>query len=93
MCCLNQCCAQLTRKSFLHGLGHEERFLRPGLSAGFGFRKETIAGMCPTGELRRNRRFAEPHPHLGEKYGMTVAQVVEVYGVAADGISRILRHA
>ena len=34
-----------------------------------------------------------PYPHLGEKYGITVAQVVEVYGVAADGISWILRHA
>ena len=27
-------------------LRHEERFLRPGLSAGFGSRKETITGMC-----------------------------------------------
>jgi hypothetical protein len=34
------------------GLGHEERFLPTSLSAGCGFRKETIAGM------RRNGRDA-----------------------------------
>jgi len=33
-------------------LGHEERFPPPGLSAGCGFRKETVAG------LRRNGRVA-----------------------------------
>jgi hypothetical protein len=27
------------------------------------------------------------------KYGMTVAQIAKVYGVAADEIARILRHA
>jgi hypothetical protein len=35
--------------------GHEERFPPPRLSAGYGFRKETIAGM------RRNGREA-PKP-------------------------------
>ena len=34
------------------GMGHEERFPPTGLSAGCGFRKETIAGM------RRNGRDA-----------------------------------
>jgi hypothetical protein len=38
-------------------MGHEERFLPPRLSAGCGFRKETIAGM------RRNGRDA-PIPDL-----------------------------
>ena len=34
------------------GMGHEERFPPPRLSAGYGFRKETIAG------TRRNGRDA-----------------------------------
>jgi hypothetical protein len=42
---------------FSHSLGHEAAFPRPRLSAGFGFRKETIAGM------RRNERDA-PIPDL-----------------------------
>jgi len=30
---------------FSHGLGHEGRFAQPSPSAGYEFRKETIAGM------------------------------------------------
>ena len=30
-------------------MGHEERFPMTWLSAGYGFRKETIAGMRPNG--------------------------------------------
>ena len=39
-------------RAFFHGLGHQERFPPTRLSAGAGFRKETIAGM------RRNGRDA-----------------------------------
>ena len=39
--------------------GHEERFLPPRLSAGSGFRKETIAGMRHKGRDRRERPFVE----------------------------------
>src|SRR6516164_1758 len=37
---------------FSHGLGHEEQFPPTRLSAGYGFRKETLAG------ARRNGRDA-----------------------------------
>ena len=36
-------------------LGHEERFPPTRLSAGYGFRKETIARMSAMGEMRRER--------------------------------------
>jgi len=46
------------------GVGHEERFPPPRLSAGYGFRKETIAGMrrngrgAPIPAVRVTTRFA-----------------------------------
>jgi hypothetical protein len=36
-------------QEFSHSLGHEERFPPTRLSAGRGFRKETIAGMRGNG--------------------------------------------
>ena len=44
---------------FSHSLGHEDALLRPRLSAGCGFRKETIAGMRRNDETRRNLPLAE----------------------------------
>jgi hypothetical protein len=49
--------AQIERGSFRTASGIEERFPPTRLSAGCGFRKETIAGMPATGEMRRNRPF------------------------------------
>jgi len=37
----------------MSAMGHEERFPPTRLSAGYGFRKETIGGMRRTGEMRR----------------------------------------
>ena len=38
-------------------MGHEKRFPPSRLSAGFGLRKETIAGRRAMGETRRQRPF------------------------------------
>jgi len=40
--------------------GHEERFPATRLSAGYGFRKETLAGTRPMGETRREPSFGPP---------------------------------
>jgi hypothetical protein len=50
------------------GVGHEEQFPPPRLSAGFGFRKETIAGMhrngrgAPITAVRGARRATRKRP-------------------------------
>jgi hypothetical protein len=43
-------------------MGHEERFPQTRVSAGYGFRKETIIGMC------RNERDA-PKPAVRLSWG------------------------
>jgi hypothetical protein len=51
-------------------VGHEERFPPTGLSAGYGFRKETIAGM------RRNGRDAPlPVIRCGRGQGVSPTQL------------------
>jgi hypothetical protein len=51
------------RLEAMTALGHDARFPSPRLSAGCGFRKETIAGSAAMGETRRFRTFSPLLPN------------------------------
>jgi hypothetical protein len=49
------------------GLGHEDAFPQPRLSARYRFSQGTFAGTRATGETRRYQPFAEPLSNCGSR--------------------------
>jgi len=53
-------CRDHSKTDLFNGIGHEGRFAQPSLSAGYEFRKETIAGRTGMSETRRKLSFPGP---------------------------------
>ena len=70
------------------GAGHEERFPPTMLGAGYRFRKETIAGMRPTGEMADSGHSAgdDLSPRVGLGADLRIRHEFEPSGV--DPVAR-----
>jgi hypothetical protein len=76
--------AQIERPSFSHSLGHEDQFPVPGMSARYGFRKETITGTrgndadAPIPAVRRITIIRLESSHSGRGMGIVGSRPASV---------------